>query len=56
MHAVFFCELREGRLLRVRAFFDVYGAAVAAGHPAARPAALGERALLMLRGFGVRGA
>ena len=46
VHAVFYCELdppRE-RLWRVRAFFDLYDAAVQ----------LGERALLMLRGFGLK--
>ena len=34
--AVFYCELEHGKLLRVRAFFDVYGAAVQLGR-AARP-------------------
>jgi steroid delta-isomerase-like uncharacterized protein len=53
VHVVFFAELREGRLLRVRAFFDAYGAAVALG-VLPRPGTLGERALLMLRGFGLR--
>jgi steroid delta-isomerase-like uncharacterized protein len=53
VHVVFFAELREERLLRVRAFFDAYGAAVALG-VLPRPGTLGERALLMLRGFGLR--
>ena len=53
VHVVCFAELREGRLLRVRAFFDAYGAAVALG-VLPRPGTLGERALLMLRGFGLR--
>jgi hypothetical protein len=54
MHAVVFAELRDGRMLRVRAFFDVYGAGRQLGVlPAANSA--GERALLMLRGFGLRG-
>jgi len=53
VHAVVWCELRAGRLLRVRAFFDRYDAAVQLG---VLPAAgtLGERALLTLRGFGLR--
>ena len=54
VHVVFFAELREGKLLRVRAFFDAYGAAVALG-VLPRPGTVGERALLMLRGFGLRG-
>jgi steroid delta-isomerase-like uncharacterized protein len=53
VHAVFYCELREERLLRVRAFFDLYGAAVQLG-VLPRPGTLGEKALLMLRGFGLR--
>ena len=47
MHVVFYCELdpdRE-RLWRVRAFFDVYDAAVQLGVLPAR-GTLGERALL----------
>ena len=47
-------KLRESRLLRIRAFFDAYGAAVALG-VLPRPGTVGERALLMLRGFGLRG-
>jgi hypothetical protein len=53
VHAVFYCELREGRLLRVRAFLDLYDAAVQLG-VLPRPGTLGERALLLLRGFGLR--
>ena len=53
VHAVLYCELREGRLLRIRAFFDLYGAAVQLG-VLPRPGTLGEKALLMLRGFGLR--
>jgi len=53
VHAVVWCELRAGRLLRVRAFFDRYDAAVQLGLlPAA--GTLGEKALLTLRGFGLR--
>ncbi len=54
VHAVVYAELAEGRLLRVRAFFDVYAAAMALG-VLPRPGTAGERALLMLRGFGIRG-
>jgi steroid delta-isomerase-like uncharacterized protein len=50
---VFYCELEDGRLHRVRAFFDVYEAAVQLGVLPAR-GTLGEKALLMLRGFGLR--
>jgi ketosteroid isomerase-like protein len=53
-HAIVYAELRDGRLLRVRAFFDVYGAAVQLG-ALPRHGTAGERALLMLRGFGLRG-
>jgi steroid delta-isomerase-like uncharacterized protein len=53
VHGVVYAELRAGRLLRVRAFFDRYEVAVQLG---VLPASgtLGERALLMLRGFGLR--
>lgn len=51
---VFYCELSQGRLLRVRAFFDLYGAAVQLGLLPGR-GSFGEKALLMLRGFGLRG-
>lgn len=50
---VFYCEVEHDRLLRVRAFFDVYDAAVQLGVLPGR-GSLGERALLMLRGFGLR--
>jgi steroid delta-isomerase-like uncharacterized protein len=53
VHAVVYCELRDERLLRIRAFFDLYGAAVQLG-VLPRPGTLGEKALLMLRGFGLR--
>ena len=52
LHVVFFAELREDKLYRVRAFFDAYGAAVALGM-LPRAGTLGEKALLMLRGFGL---
>jgi predicted ester cyclase len=54
VHAVVYAELREDRILRVRAFFDVYGAAVELGL-LPRAGTAGERALLLLRGFGLRG-
>ncbi|HEU4656258.1 MAG TPA: ester cyclase [Capillimicrobium sp.] len=56
VHAVLYCELdpdRE-RLWRVRAFFDPYDAGVQLG-VLPRHGTIGERALLMLRGFGIRG-
>ncbi|HET9125888.1 MAG TPA: ester cyclase [Solirubrobacteraceae bacterium] len=53
VHCVFYCELRGGRLLRVRGFFDVYDAAVQLGVLPAR-GTVGEKALMMLRGFGLR--
>jgi steroid delta-isomerase-like uncharacterized protein len=55
VHCVFYCELRDELLLRVRAFFDLYDAAVQLGVLPAR-GTLGERALLVLRGFGLRSA
>jgi hypothetical protein len=56
VHAVVYAELEpeSGRMLRVRAFFDVYRAAVALG-VLPRAGTAGERALLLLRGFGLRG-
>ena len=39
----------------MRAFFDAYGAAVALG-VLPRPGTLGGKALLLLRGFGLRPA
>ncbi len=53
VHCVFYCELQHERLLRVRAFFDLYDAAVQLGVLPGR-GTLGEKALLMLRGFGLR--
>jgi steroid delta-isomerase-like uncharacterized protein len=50
---IFYCELEDERLLRVRAFFDLYGAATQLGILPGR-GTLGEKALLMLRGFGLR--
>jgi steroid delta-isomerase-like uncharacterized protein len=53
VQAIFYCEVEQGKLLRVRAFFDLYGAAVQLGLLPGR-GTLGEKALLMLRGFGLR--
>jgi steroid delta-isomerase-like uncharacterized protein len=53
VHCVFYCELRHERLLRIRAFFDLYDAATQLGVLPAR-GTMGERALLVLRGFGLR--
>jgi steroid delta-isomerase-like uncharacterized protein len=55
VQVLFYCELDPDRrrLWRVRAFFDAYNAAVQIGVLPAR-GTLGERALLMLRGFGLR--
>jgi steroid delta-isomerase-like uncharacterized protein len=55
VHCVFYCELERSRLLRVRAFFDLYDAAMQLGVLPAR-GTLGEKALLVLRGFGLRTA
>jgi steroid delta-isomerase-like uncharacterized protein len=55
VHAIVYAELTEdGLLLRARAFFDAWGAATTLGVLPKRGTA-GERALLMLRGFGLRG-
>jgi steroid delta-isomerase-like uncharacterized protein len=53
VHCIFYCEVQHDRLLRVRAFFDVYDAATQLGVLPAR-GTLGEKALMMLRGFGLR--
>jgi steroid delta-isomerase-like uncharacterized protein len=53
VHAVVYAELREDRLLRARAFFDVHGAATALG-VLPEHGTFGEKALLLLRGFGIR--
>jgi ketosteroid isomerase-like protein len=53
VHALVYAELRDGRLLRVRAFYDVWAAARELG-VVPRPGTAGERALLLMRGFGLR--
>jgi steroid delta-isomerase-like uncharacterized protein len=55
VHCIFYLELRDEYIQRVRAFFDLYGAAVQLGVLPAR-GTLGEKALLVLRGFGLRTA
>ena len=54
VHAVVYAELEDGLFKRVRAFFDVYAAAMTLG-VLPKPGTAGERAMLMLRGFGIRG-
>jgi predicted ester cyclase len=53
VHCILYAEVAHGRLLRVRAFFDLYNAATQLGVLPAH-GTLGERALLVLRGFGLR--
>jgi steroid delta-isomerase-like uncharacterized protein len=53
VHCVVYAEIRDEQLFRVRAFFDLYDAATQLGVLPAH-GTLGERALLMLRGFGLR--
>jgi steroid delta-isomerase-like uncharacterized protein len=55
VHAVLYCELdpQRERLWRVRAFFDLYDAAVQLG-VLPQHGGVGERALMLLRGFGLR--
>lgn len=53
VHGLFYCELQDERLRRVRAFFDVYAVARELGL-LPRPGSVSERALVALRGFGVR--
>ena len=55
LHGIFYCELApdEDRLWRVRAFYDAYDAAVQLGI-LPRHGTVGERALMLLRGFGLR--
>jgi hypothetical protein len=55
VHAVLFCELdppRE-RLWRIRGFYDLYDACVQVGVLPAH-GGLGEKAMMLLRGFGLR--
>jgi steroid delta-isomerase-like uncharacterized protein len=53
IHGLHYLELADGLVRRARGFFDLYDAATQLGLLPAR-GGLGETALLMLRGFGVR--
>ena len=53
VHGLHYLELADGGVRRARGFFDLYEAATQLGLLPAR-GGLGETALLMLRGFGLR--
>jgi hypothetical protein len=53
VHGVTVAQVRDERLHRVRMFFDLYDAATQLG-VLPRPGTLGEKALLLLRGFGLK--
>lgn len=53
VHGVAYAEIEAARLQRVRVFFDLYGIAVQLGIMP-RSGSAGERALMLLRGFGLR--
>jgi predicted ester cyclase len=53
LHGLHYLELADGAVRRARGFFDLYDAAVQLGLLPAR-GGLGETALLMLRGYGLR--
>ncbi len=53
LHGLHYLELTDGRVRRARGFFDLYDAATQLGMLPAR-GGLGETALLLLRGFGLR--
>jgi hypothetical protein len=53
LHGVHFIELSDGAVRRARGFFDLYDAATQLGLLPSR-GGLGETALLLLRGFGLR--
>jgi len=53
VHGVHYAELSDGLIRRARGFFDLYDAAVQLGLLPVR-GGLGEAALLLLRGFGLR--
>jgi steroid delta-isomerase-like uncharacterized protein len=50
---VFYCQIERSKLLRVRAFYDLYDAATQLGVLPGR-GSMSEKALLVLRGFGLR--
>ena len=53
LHGMHYVELSDGLVRRARGFFDLYDAAVQLGFLPAR-GGIGEAALLLLRGFGLR--
>jgi SnoaL-like polyketide cyclase len=53
LHGVHFIELSDGAIRRARGFFDLYDAATQLGLLPAR-GGMGEAAMLLLRGFGLR--
>jgi hypothetical protein len=53
IHGIHYLELTDGAVRRARGFFDLYDAATQLGVLPAR-GGLGETALLLLRGFGVK--
>jgi hypothetical protein len=53
LHGLHYVELSDGAVRRARGFFDLYDAATQLGLMPAR-GGLGETALLLLRGFGLR--
>ena len=53
IHGLHYVELTDGRISRARGFFDLYDGSIQLGLLPAR-GGLGESALLLLRGFGVR--
>ena len=53
LQGVHYLELTDGRVRRARGFFDLYDAAVQLGLLPSR-GSLGESAVLLLRGFGLR--
>jgi hypothetical protein len=53
VHGLHYLELTDGAVRRARGFFDLYDAATQLGLLPAR-GGLGETALLLLRGFGLR--
>lgn len=53
LHGVHYVEIVDGRIRRVRGFFDLYDAGIQLGLLPAR-GGLGETALMLLRGFGLR--
>ena len=53
VHGLHYVEITDGHVRRARGFFDLYDAGVQLGLLPAR-GGLGETAMLMLRGFGLR--